>query len=182
MEQNHSKTGIRTAYSPDGYIVDQTRVTDVRYGCRLSSQNGCGWIAVFNLLRCLGDPVPHEEIVAALSKHALLRGMLGTSPLRVKRYLKQRGHATRLYAGKRRAILAAETANSGILVYRHARGWHYAAFLRAEDGGELRFFNAGVHSGLAMPMEAFLVERNLAPFVLLFVAQQAESAAHGSAD
>ncbi len=182
MEQNQSKTGIRAAYSPEGYIVDQARVTDVRYGCRLSSKNGCGWIAVFNLLRCLGDPVPHEQIIAALSRRSLFRGALGTSPLRVRRYLKRRGHATRVYAGKKRAILAAGTASSGILVYRHVLGWHYAAFLRAEGGAGLRFFNAGVPSGTAVPMDAFLAERNLTPFVLLFVAKQAKTAARGSVD
>ena len=41
---------IRTPYSKDGYIIDQARVTDIRYGALTSDINGCGWIAEFNFL------------------------------------------------------------------------------------------------------------------------------------
>lgn len=167
MEEKRGIEGLQSACSHDGYIVDQARVTGVRYGRRSSDVNGCGWIAVFNLLRCLGDPAPHEEIVRALSRHSLFRGVLGTSPLRVRRYLKRRGHTTRMYVGQKSAARAAEAIQNGILVYRHSQGWHFVAFLRPGEEPGLRFFNAGLPAKQVMTMEAFLAEQNLTPFVLL---------------
>ena len=167
MEEKRGIESFQSACSHDGYIVDQARVTDVRYGCRFSDTNGCGWIAVYNLLRCLGDPVPHEEIVLALSRHSLFRGLLGTSPLRVQRYLKKHGHPTRMYVGRKAAAGAAETIQNGILVYRHTQGWHYVAFVRPGEDPGLRYFNAGLPSKRVLTMDAFLTEQNLTPFVLL---------------
>lgn len=167
MEQTRDHTGIRAAYSPDGYIVDQARVTDVRYGCRASSRNGCGWIAAYNFLRSMGDPVPYDEIVRALARHSLFRGLLGTSPLRVRRYLLRRGYEVQSVLGRKKAAEAAGCARAGILVYRHGGGWHFAAFER-RGNGLLRFYNA-IAGACAhdRAMEAFLREQNRARIVLL---------------
>ena len=168
MEQTERKTGLATAFSPEGYIVDQARVTDVRYGCRPSCTNGCGWIAVYNLLRCLGDPAPYEKIVAALARHSLFRGLLGTSPLRVRRYLRRRGYPVASVIGKRKVAAAAAGARGGILVYRHSGGWHFVAFER-RAAGRLRFYNAVAGAcAYERTMEQFLTEQNLAKIVWLF--------------
>lgn len=166
MEQEPKKqaTGIRTAYSAEGFLVDQARITDVRYGCRTSDRNGCGWIAVYNLLRCLNDDADYSEIVAALARHSLFCGLFGTSPFRIRRYLKRRGHDTLTVFGKGRTAEIGECARAGILMYRHSGGWHFVAFAQAGDG-VLRFYNAVAGQACERTMERFLAEQNRAPIV-----------------
>jgi len=42
------------AFSADGYIINQGVLRDIRYGARTSRETGCGWIACYNYLRCMG--------------------------------------------------------------------------------------------------------------------------------
>lgn len=180
MEQN-KKEGIASAYSADGYLVDQSRITDVPYGCRTSNQNGCGWIALYNLLRNFGEPVPHEALTRALSRHALFGGLLGTSPLRIRRYLRRHGHPMDAALGLRRVIAASERASAGILMYRHRGGWHFVAFGR-QAGELLRFYNAvpGAEA-YDRTMARFLQEQNRAKIVWMLYAQTPATEPSGSA-
>lgn len=161
----------RTAYSRDGYIIDQARMQDVPYGCRMSDYNGCGWIAAFNFLRYMGAPVSQEELTRALSRRSLFRGLLGTSPLRLKRYLESRGFPMRACMLPGRAIARAEKAEAGVLLYRHRGGWHFVAFLRAHaaDDGERRFRFLNAHPGWeahVCSMLTFLEKDNMRPLIL----------------
>lgn len=105
MEKNE-----RTPYSSDGYIVDQARLTNIRYGVLTSDANGCGWIAAYNFLRRRGEDVTEREIADELVRYTLLRGLLGTDLFRLKRMLRRHGYPTRLqFVGKKRAVLP-ETA------------------------------------------------------------------------
>lgn len=167
MEQNKQKIGLEAARSPEGFIIDQARVTDVRFGCRTSNVNGCGWIATYNLLRALGDPVSPGTVASALEKHTLLFGLLGTNPLGVRRELRRRGYPMQTALGRKRAVLACAQAVAGILVYRHSGGWHFVAFVRRESG-LLRFYNAVAGAcAYERTMEAFLREQNRAKVVWL---------------
>lgn len=165
MERTTRKTGLEAAFSPEGYIVDQGRITDVAYGCRPTSENGCGWIAVFNLLKSLGEDVPCREVAAALERRSLFHGRFGTSPWRIRRYLKKWGWVTRWAIGKKRIIPAAAEAPAGVVIYRHSRGWHFAAFARRGQGeGVLRFYNAVAgNPGYDRTMEAFLAAQSRGP-------------------
>ena len=44
----------KTPHASDGYIVYQGKLTNIRYGLRKSSANGCGWIAAYNFLKQQG--------------------------------------------------------------------------------------------------------------------------------
>ena len=166
----------KAAYSNTGHIVDQARLTDVRYGCRTSDLNGCGWIAVYNFLRCMGARIPQGEIIAEMARHSLFRGLLGTSPLRVLRYLRKSGFPLRSAFGVKRAARIAETARSGILLYRHSGGWHFVAFERA-DGGRLHFYTAIAGAPDHMEsMGSFLKRQNLAKVVWLMYRDAGQSA------
>lgn len=159
------------AYSESGHIVDQARLTDVRYGCKTSDVNGCGWIAAYNFLRCMGARVPQQTVLAEMARHALFRGLLGTSPFRVLRYLKRSGFPMRSCFGVKRAAERAQAARAGVLLYRHSGGWHFVAFERA-DGGRLHFYNAiaGAPDHIER-MDSFLRRQNLAKTVwLMYVA------------
>lgn len=157
----------RTAFAPSGHIVNQARMGGYRYGCRTSDVNGCGWIAVYNFLRCMGSTVRPENVADALSRHSLFRGLFGTSPFRIRRYLRRRGYALLSALGVKKAACAAAGAVSGILLYRHSGGWHFVAFARAE-GENLHFYNAiaGAPNHVES-MPSFLARQNLSRFVWL---------------
>lgn len=168
--------GGPTGYSKDGYIVDQARLKDVPYGCRTSDHNGCGWIAAYNLLRCLGDPATEAELTKALSRRSLFRGRLGTSPFKLIRLFKERGYQVKLYLGKKRAAANAAEAGTGLLLYRHRWGWHYVAFTRSGAGEELRFFNASPGNERHVePMAALLARDSAAPFAAVLAVYQPKS-------
>ncbi len=49
-------------FTSDGFIMDQAQFTDYPYGKFTSDWNGCGWIAVFNLMHARGMGVTPEQI------------------------------------------------------------------------------------------------------------------------
>ena len=156
------------AVSKDGYIISQYKTDNVPYGCRTSNRHGCGWIAAYNFFRIVGDPRPVDELTSALIKRSLFRGRLGTSPFRLRRYLRRQGHQTRLSLTKKKAAERAGIARAGILLYRHKGGWHFVAFESAGGAGRLRFYNASQgEERHYSTMERFLKKENLAPLVFL---------------
>lgn len=137
------------ALSPDGYIINQSYLSDIRYGCRYSDYNGCGWIAAYNLLKCCGRRVEPSELIANAEKCLYLRGIFGTDPFRLRRMLNKKyslGLKLRLTRG-------ADLGNCGILFYFHRHGAHFVAYTQEPPdcgAGVYRFFNA---SGAALHLE-----------------------------
>ncbi|SKB55543.1 hypothetical protein SAMN06296386_102101 [Lachnospiraceae bacterium] len=65
----------------DGYIEDQEKYTDMRYGTQTVQYSGCQVIAVFNLLRAIGRSIPFTELLSIFEKDGVLfGGEFGTSP------------------------------------------------------------------------------------------------------
>lgn len=158
----------KDGYSDDGYIIDQAKMADIRYGCRTSDYNGCGWIAVFNFLHGCGEDWTEEELAGRFLKWSLFRGLLGTSPLRIRRFLRLLGYPVRTACGRIRAIAASERMKRGILLYRHTNGWHFICINRTK-GGQLRFLNALPNRSMYLDtMENFLNAQNLTKCIVLF--------------
>jgi hypothetical protein len=130
-----------SAFSPDGYIIDQRYTDAAKYGARTSDTNGCGWIAAYNFLHAVGVQTDWRRIAEDMECGSLFRCTLGTSPFRLLRYLRRRGYKLRQAWGRDAVIQLADQSNTGILFYRHTRGPHFVAFTR-EENGQLRFFNA----------------------------------------
>lgn len=138
--------------TPDGYINRQSLTRSIRYGCMTSDQNGCGWIAVFNVLRRLEGVSPDpEEIARLMSRGVILRGLLGTYAHSVILFLKRRGYKVRLTFRKSAQAELAARADASIFLYlgpwsgfiRWSRlQGHYIA-LYPESDGRFRVFNHG---------------------------------------
>ena len=167
----------KTPYSSDGYIVDQARVTNIRYGVFTSDVNGCGWIAAFNFLKRRGEAVDKKALADELIRWTVFRGLLGTGLFRLKRMLRRHGYPTALkVATKKRADLP-ETAQAGVIYYCHRDGFHFVAFCRdedvlpAEDGKpRYRFFNAIPGRGNHFDtMQGFLTRHNVLPLAGILV-------------
>ena len=154
------------ACSEDGYIIDQRLVDDVPYGKFHSDYNGCGWIASYNLLRCMGRDISVDEVCRALEKGSLFRGLLGTGPFRIRRYLKKSGLHVKTVLSKKKAAALAPAFLCGMMLYRHSAGYHFVAFSN-QGGGLMRFYNAicGKRNH-DKSMQAFLSQENKA-FALL---------------
>jgi hypothetical protein len=138
--------------TPDGYINDQHLTRPIRYGCMTSDQNGCGWIAVFNVLRRLEEVAPDPaEIARLMSRGVILRGLLGTYIHSIIGFLRRRGCKVRwTFRKSAQAELAARADASiflycgpwsGFLRWPRLQG-HYIA-LYPEQDGRFRVFNHG---------------------------------------
>ncbi|MCE5188955.1 MAG: hypothetical protein LLF75_07210 [Eubacteriales bacterium] len=174
MEQNQ-----RSYYSSDGYIVDQARVTDIRYGAFTSDVNGCGWIAAFNFLKAQGNAVNGKTLADELIRYSILRGLAGTDLFRLKRMLRRHGYRTRLvFRWNKKARLPGGT-DAGVIYYVHRDGPHFVAFTRLlsaepvpDEAGEpgFRFFNAiGGKGNHFDTMRGFLTAHNVIPFALILI-------------
>ena len=129
------------ALSADGYIIDQRKTDNIPFGHLTSDRNGCGWIAVYNLLKALGrDPDP-EQIAAELEKTLMFHGKLGLNLFALIWELKKQRLPLNFAVRSFHAQLLAEQAPAGIVLYFTGKRNHFVAFRRAEHG-KLRFFGA----------------------------------------
>lgn len=169
----------RSPYSPDGYIVDQAQVTDIRYGLLTSDINGCGWIAVFNFLKAQGNTVNSQALADELIRYSILRGLAGTDLFRLKRMLRRHGYPTRLAFRRNKQARLPEGTDAGVILYVHKDGPHFVAFSRIQpvepardESGEVRFrfFNGiGGKSNHFDSMRGFLTTHNVLPFALILI-------------
>ena len=167
----------RTPYSSDGYIVDQARLKEIRYGVFTSDINGCGWIAAFNFLKRMGQDVREQALADELIRYSLFRGLIGTDLMRLKRTLKRHGYRTRLkYRWNKNARLP-EGTSAGLFYYWHKDGPHFVTFYadesipQSEDGEpRYRFLNAiaGKENHFDT-MRGFLTRHNIIPFAVILV-------------
>ena len=127
--------------SADGYIIDQRRTDNILFGQVPSSKNGCGWIAVYNLLRALGQDPDPDAIVSQLQKTLLFGGTLGLNFFVLAHYLRRLGLNMEVAVRSFHARELSEHCTAGIVLYRAGRTNHFAAF-RREENGKLRFFGA----------------------------------------
>lgn len=169
----------RSPYSPDGYLVDQAQVTDIRYGALMSDINGCGWIAAFNFLKTQGNTVNAKALADELIRFSILRGLAGTDLFRLKRMLRRHGYPTRLVFRQNKQARLPEGTDAGVIYYVHKDGPHFVTFSRIQpvepawdEAGETRFrlFNGiGGKSNHFDTMRGFLTAHNVLPFALILI-------------
>ena len=149
-----SETIDPAAYSQDGYLIHQGRLSGISYGRKTSRETGCGWIACFNFLRFMGRRQPPQEVARRMERMLLWGGRIGSHPLAVWWYLHRCGFRfrtafTRRGAGRALEQTAGRTA--GVIAYWHGKGAQFAAFVREETeesaaagagGQRVRFLNA----------------------------------------
>lgn len=168
---------LKTPYSKDGYIVDQARLTSIRYGALTSDINGCGWIAGYNFLKRMGQNVEEQLLADELIRHTILRGLAGTDLFRLRRHLKRYGFRmpVKFYWNKKTRL--PEETSAGVIWYCHKDGFHFVTFyadgaIPPLEEGEARFRYL---NGLAGKedhydtMRGFLTKNNVIPFALILV-------------
>ena len=76
-------------FSPDGFITDQDCFEDYRYRTMQASINGCGPIAVYNILRFLGRGIRFEIVLNEMDRMHSLRIPGPTTMPVMRAYLKK---------------------------------------------------------------------------------------------
>ena len=131
-------------FSPDGYIIDQDHLGDYEYRTIPSSDNGCGWIAVYNIRHFLGHAVPFEDVLHEMDVMHTLRIPGPTTMAVMRAYLQKYLPEMAEHSGRAAALEAARDSRCGILRYTEAGIPHFISFIRT--GEAFRFFN--VNDGL----------------------------------
>ena len=131
-------------FSPDGFITDQDCFEDYEYRTIPASDNGCGWIAAYNIRHALGQDAAFEEVLKEMDGMHCLH-VPGPTTMNVMRaYLGKYMPAMRETSGRKAALEAALKSRMGILRYSEAGIPHFISFVR--QGAVFRFFN--VNDGL----------------------------------
>jgi hypothetical protein len=167
----------KTPYSSDGYVVDQARLTFIRYGALTSDLNGCGWIAAFNFLKQRGEAADEKTYADELIRWTILRGLAGTSLFRLKRMLKRHGYTTALKIVGKKDVNLPEGTQAGVIYYVHKDGPHFVTFYRDEtvpqqenEKPRYRFLNAIPGRGNHFDtMQGFLTKHNVLPIAGILV-------------
>ncbi len=126
----------------NGYIIDQGHLESVPFGWFSSRRNGCGWIAAYNLLKMHEMEEPAARIIHELERCGMPGKPFGEEVVWLLVYLHRKGFAVHLSRpGIRGCEETAGRYSTGILMYMHRRGAHYAAY-RTVDGGRVQLYNA----------------------------------------
>lgn len=166
----------KTPYASDGYIVNQGRLTNIRYGLRKSSANGCGWIAAYNFLKQQGQNVVEQRVANELVRWTVFRGLFGTEISHLWFYLARQGFRTDVKTmGNKKATLP-EATRAGVIYYRHKRGFHFVSFYKDEnvpknENGRSRFRFLNAIAGKEDhydTLAGFLTKHNVIPFAIVF--------------
>ena len=147
-----------SAWTADGYIMDQDALEGYEYRTIDASRNGCGPIAVYNVLRALGRDADFGAVVKELDGLHRMHRPGPTAMNAMRTYLAIHLPEMREHSGRAEALEAARTCRMGILRYTEEHIPHFVSFLRQEGGG-YRFFN--VNTGMedyVCSMEMFFAD------------------------
>ena len=121
----------------------------ISYGINTMDKAGCGIFATYNTLIALGQPVSSKDLVEIISEYEesgnSLGGLIGTSPLAVKRYFTKRGYPNKLeYDSSKETLNALGEEKSysafiGLALNNKSDirdGGHYVAIDRKENQGD----------------------------------------------
>ena len=167
----------RTPYSADGYIVDQARLTTVKYGVMTSDINGCGWIAAYNLLKHFEQEHEEQALANELIRHSIFRGLMGTDLFRLRRFVKRHGYRMPIVFRWNKKARLPEGTSAGIIYYCHKDGFHFVTFYADESlppdalgEARFRFLNGiGGKGNHFDTMQNFLTTHNVIPFALIMI-------------
>ena len=149
---------LEQGFSRDGFITDQDCFSSVRYRTIPASDNGCGFIAAYNLRRALGQAVSWEEVRKEMDGLHRLRIPGPTLMNVMRKYLQYHVPGCKEVSGRNEAVSAAEESSAGIFRYMEGHIPHYVSYM-LQDDGRFRFFN--VAEGLedcTMTMKQFAEE------------------------
>lgn len=146
-------------FSGDGFIEHQSALSGLHCAARTADYCGCGWIAVWNLFRSEGVTLSIPELIRKFEHGMLVRGVFGTNPFFVRRFLKKAGLLVSLFLSRKK--FRKVSPEKGVLFFmRPDFSAHYVAFTASgvSESGEkrYRFYNYSNPSPYVRTMDEFL--------------------------
>ena len=128
---------ISNALDRNGFIVKQSKLTNVPFGKYTADEHGCSMIASYNAAKAAGVNPSFDDAVQYFKDHTFLGGKYGAIAFEISGYLRKFG-LTKGYLFCKKNF---SKVNVGILWYKHRYGWHYIAFYSVGNG-KFNFLNA----------------------------------------
>jgi len=129
---------------------NQSPANEIKMGSREGMNegwyNGCGWVATYNALLILGNPIHPAEIVHRFETKGgiVLGGVFGTYPNAISDYLQELGYTTKhsLFPQLTQNIDdVIKNSKVAVLAYMHTRAAHYVLIEYREDIGKFIVYN-----------------------------------------
>lgn len=138
-------------YGNTNFINDQRSFDDTlsSFGIKGNiNKNGCGSIAMYNVLHAFGEDIPYRTVIENIAKDSpkiflksstIGGGVFGLNPLYMKGYLKRQGYEVKRAVFKRKDFAIKEEA-AYIAIYlwfdsKHSEiGGHYEALIPTKEG------------------------------------------------
>lgn len=140
---NHN-IAMQETYQPyvnNDFINNQSTTSIFKYGASTSNNNGCGWIAVYNISKILGLPTSIAEIINDMEVFGTSTfGFLGTNPLIYKSYFKKYGYNVNFVYDHNKFDQSVRSSDGAMLFYFSQTGGHITT-VRPYDTTRLEFFN-----------------------------------------
>ena len=163
-------------FDDEGMIINQGKMEEVPFGWFNTKTKGCGWIAVYNLMKINYCELTVDECLKGLDRMALLGHVAGQMITLAWIFLRQKGlRVKRSLPSDTLTANAMDNSDSGILLYSHRRGAHYTAYRRVDEK-RFQFFNAVYgERNLVMTPGDFLSRYALFPLSCVLYVPKAEA-------
>ena len=142
-------------FSDDGFIENQNRMDKIHFGARDAAYCGCGFIALWNILKYEGHAPDLPELIRSFEHGIYLSGVFGTSPFFLKRFIKKLGKKVKTCLSMRKFLK--NEPEKGICYYMRPNFTaHYVAFTKTgqtEEGNLYRFYNCDICDCKAVSMK-----------------------------
>jgi len=160
-------------FSEDGYIVRQKYAGGFPYGAFGSDLNGCGWIAVYNLLHVFDASITPEQVHREMNEKLSYRGMRGTPMSLMRKTLAAHGLVFSLGRGREAALRLGTASRGGILRYWEGMEPHFVCYLRL-SGDTYRFLNVNERNPeMTVDFARYLNERPSTPMIRIIALREA---------
>lgn len=118
-----------------GIINDQhlNGIKNYKYGFGTIGENGCGAVAVYNIMYLENNKVALPKIIKEMDNGQFFFGLLGTKPTQMMSYLKKQGFVVQLHEDKSRFEEFANDCKYCIYINVGTTGGHYTLLTNNND-------------------------------------------------
>lgn len=137
------KTNCKKWDDSTGIIYNQhlDGIKDYKYGFGTIEKNGCGAIAVYNIMCLENKKVALPDIIKSMDGGQFFFGLLGTKPTQILSYLKNHGFDAQLHEDKSKFEELSRDSKYCIYIYVGKTGGHYTLLINNGESEEMRSIN-----------------------------------------
>ena len=139
-----------------GYIGNQMRLSDYKFGVCPFDLNGCGAAALYNIMYFYGKADDFVRMLYRLEKTVLILGYLGSSPIAMSRFLKRYGFSMKFIFTKEH-IYRIRQRDCCIMHYFIRKDFSAHCVTGIPDGnGKFFFYNGSVNPDKPLKLAEYI--------------------------